>query len=128
MKEILTPEIVSLIITAFIVPIITYFIDKGFNYATTKSKNETLKQYIEHAENAVITAVASVSQTYVENLKKSDIFDEAAHKKAFEMAKQTALSIIGDDAKSAVNAIYKDFNKWLENSIEFYVNSKKTHN
>jgi len=94
----------------------------------TQIKNKELAKYMNIAENAVITAVTAVSQTYVDNLKKTNGKLSACEQKvAFEMAKQKAISIIGDAALEALRELYKDFDAWLGNQIEYAVSQLKAH-
>ena len=87
--------------------------------------NAQLKEYINSAVQAVMKAVMSTYQTYVDSLKKQDLFDADAQKKAFEMAKNTAMLMITDDVKTAVEQMYGDFDTWIDNTIEQFVKANK---
>lgn len=95
---------------------------------TQNMDNAQLKEYINSAVQAVMKAVMSTYQTYVDSLKKQDLFDEEAQKKAFEMAKNTALLMITEDVKAAVEEVYGDFNAWIDNTIEQFVKANKDDN
>ena len=95
---------------------------------TQNMDNAQLKEYINSAVQAVMKAVMSTYQTYVDSLKKQDLFDEEAQKKAFEMAKNTALLMITEDVKAAVEEVYGDFNAWIDNTIEQFVKANKDSN
>lgn len=92
---------------------------------TQNMNNAQLKEYINSAVQAVMKAVLSTYQTYVDSLKKQDLFDEEAQKKAFEMAKNAALLMITEDVKAAVEEVYGDFNAWIDNTIEQFVKANK---
>lgn len=92
---------------------------------TQNMDNAKLKEYINSAVQAVMKAVLSTYQTYVDSLKKQDLFDEEAQKKAFEMAKNAALLMITEDVKAAVEEVYGDFNIWIDNTIEQFVKANK---
>ena len=95
---------------------------------TQNMDNAQLKEYINSAVQAVMKAVMSTYQTYVDSLKKQDLFDEEAQKKAFEMAKNAALLMITEDVKAAVEEVYGDFNAWIDNTIEQFVKANKDSN
>lgn len=95
---------------------------------TQNMDNAQLKEYINSAVQAVMKAVMSTYQTYVDSLKKQDLFDEEAQKKAFEMAKNAALLMITEDVKAAVEEVYGDFNTWIDNTIEQFVKANKDGN
>lgn len=95
---------------------------------TQNMDNAQLKEYINSAVQAVMKAVMSTYQTYVDSLKKQDLFDEEAQKKAFEMAKNAALLMITEDVKAAVEEVYGDFNAWIDNTIEQFVKANKDGN
>lgn len=95
---------------------------------TQNMDNAQLKEYINSAVQAVMKAVMSTYQTYVDSLKKQDLFDEEAQKKAFEMAKNAALLMITEDVKEAVEEVYGDFNTWIDSTIEQFVKANKDGN
>ena len=77
-------------------------------YTTEKSekiKNEKVRGYVNDAVKAVMTAVTSTFQTYVDSLKKQGKFDEEAQKIAFNTARDTALSMLTQDMRDAVTTV-----------------------
>lgn len=118
-------NIISVLVTSVILPLIIYYGNKLKEFLKTKTSNEKLKLYLDQATNAVTLAVASTAQTYVDTLKKSGDFTQEAHKVAFDMAKEQALKLIKEDAKNAIEAIYGDFNEWLTALIETKVKEIK---
>lgn len=95
---------------------------------TQNMDNAQLKEYINSAVQAVMKAVMSTYQTYVDSLKKQDLFDEEAQKEAFEKAKAAAMIMITEDVKSAVEQMYGDFDTWINNTIEQFVKANKDGN
>ena len=95
---------------------------------TQNMDNAQLKEYINSAVQAVMKAVMSTYQTYVDSLKKQDLFDEEAQKEAFEKAKAAAMIMITDDVKAAVEQMYGDFDTWINNTIEQFVKANKDGN
>lgn len=92
---------------------------------TQGMENAQLKEYINSAVQAVMKAVMSTYQTYVDSLKKQGSFDEEAQKNAFNMARNTAVRLITEDVRMAVEKVYGDFGTWIDNTIEQLV---KAHN
>lgn len=129
----LTPELTAILITAVLVPLlkqvvtlITTFLESKIDEMQSNIKSERLNRYIDQAEDAVFTAVDSVAQTYANSLKCSGSFDAEAQKKAFELAKTKALSMIGEAAKSTLKDNFGDLEVWIENKIETNVKNSKS--
>lgn len=121
MKDILTPEVITLIITAVIIPAIVKGLNLGAKALESKIGNQNFTKYIGIAEGAVETAVVSIGQTFVDTLKKEGSFDQGAKEEAFSQAKETAIKIMGKAAKDTVSNAYGDFNTWIDNQIEKHV-------
>lgn len=90
-----------------------------------KIENEKVRGYVNDAVKAVMTAVTSTFQTYVDSLKKQGKFDEEAQKIAFNTARDTALLMLTQDMREAVTTLYGDFDTWLSKTIEQFVLANK---
>lgn len=90
-----------------------------------KIENEKVRGYVNDAVKAVMTAVTSTFQTYVDSLKKQGKFDEEAQKIAFNTARDTALLMLTQDMRDAVTTLYGDFDTWLSKTIEQFVLANK---
>lgn len=90
-----------------------------------KIKDEKAKRMLEIAENVVSQAVATVSQTYVDGLKKDGIFDTDAQKEAFEMSKDKIYMLLTTDTLQAVQDNYGSVDEWITTKIEETVNKSK---
>lgn len=124
MSEIII-NIISVVVTSILIPLITYFGIKLNNFLKSKIENEKLKTYIDNGTEAVTLAVASIMQTYVDDIKKRGEFNKAAQKEAFNKAKDKALTLITQESKNALETIYGDFNEWLKAQIESKVKELK---
>lgn len=93
-----------------------------------KIENEKVRGYVNDAVKAVMTAVTSTFQTYVDSLKKQGKFDEEAQKIAFNTARDTALLMLTQDMRDAVTTLYGDFDTWLSKTIEQFVLANKEGN
>ena len=124
MNEILL-NIISVVVTSIVIPLLTYLGIRLSNYLKTKIESEKLHKHLDNAIEAVTIAVATVMQTYVDSLKKSGNFTKEAQKAAFLQAKDAALKLITDETKNAITANFGDFNAWLEALIETKVKEIK---
>jgi hypothetical protein len=132
MKDYLTPEWMDAVLTVVILPLlglVTKYVIVLLKRKITQLEqaigNDLAQNYLNLAENAIESAVISVNQTFVEALKKSGAFDEAAMIQSFRMAKELAIGIIGEAAREGLKLAYNDVDAWLESKIEYYVNKIK---
>lgn len=121
MNEILL-NILSIIVTAVILPLISYAGTKLISYLNSKIKDDKAKELLTQATTIVTNAVRSVFQTYVDSLKTSGSFDAQAQVVALTKAKDIALNQMSDDVKNYITTNYGDINNWLINQIEATIN------
>lgn len=117
--------IISTVVTAVILPLITLAGNKLIGWLGTKLKNEKAAGYIQKATTIVINAVKSVFQTYVDSLKKSGTFNEEAQKKALEQCKTIIHAQLTEDVKAFLTEAYGDFEVWVNTQIEASINTLK---
>lgn len=113
-------EILGVVITAFVIPLITYL----SNEAIKLLKEKVAELKIKKASDAVQAAVAEVSQTYVDPLKKAGTFAEDTALIAFNKAYELSAQLINDDTQELIASIHNDFDSWLQAQIEAAVKSK----
>nr|DAJ92345.1 MAG TPA: holin [Caudoviricetes sp.] len=118
-------NIISVIVTSILIPLITYLGLKLNTYLQTKIKNNEVSKSVDLATKAVTLAVSSIMQTYVDDLKKNNEFTPEAQKQAFLAAKEKALKLINEETKNAIGAVFGGFNEWLEAEIENKVKELK---
>lgn len=125
-------EVMNLIETLVLAPLIiaiSSFLIALIRQQTSKIeekiKDEKAKRMLEIAENVVSQAVATVSQTYVDGLKKDGIFDTDAQKEAFEMSKDKIYMLLTTDTLQAVQDNYGSVDEWITTKIEETVNKSK---
>ena len=121
MNEILF-NILSVVVTAVILPLISFAGTKLITWLNTKIKDENGKIQLTVATTIVTNAVRSVFQTYVEALKKSGSFDAESQKIALTKAKDEALSQMSADVKEYITTNYGDLETWLTTQIEATIN------
>ena len=125
-------ELVSQIFSICIIPLLgvltKYLVDwLSAKREEVKSKitSDTAAKYLDMLTNTVQKCVIAVNQTYVETLKKSGEFDEAAQKEAFNKTLNAVLALLTDEAKEYITSITGDLELYLTQLIEAQVHLTK---
>lgn len=126
MNEIIL-NIISVVVTAVILPLISYAGARLITWLNTKIKDENAKQQLTVATDIVTNAVRSVFQTYVEALKKNGTFDKESQKVALIKAKNDALAQMTDEIKEHITKNYGDLETWIITQIESTINILKNN-
>ena len=126
MNEILF-NILSVVTTAVILPLISFAGTKLIAWLNAKIKDENAKIQLTVATTIVTNAVRSVFQTYVEALKNNGTFDAESQKIALEKAKDEALAQMTDDIKEFITDTYGSLENWLTTQIESTINILKNN-
>lgn len=121
MNEILL-NILSVVVTAVILPLISYAGARLVTYLNSKIKDANAKILLTTATDIVINAVRSVFQTYVDSLKASGSFDAQAQTQALTKAKDIALSQMTEEVKTFIDKNYGSIDAWLTTTIEATIN------
>ena len=121
MNDILV-NILSVVVTAVVLPLITFAGKKLIDYLNTKINDENAKKYLTKATEIVTSAVRSVLQTYVDTLKANGQFDAEAQKTALVKAKEMALNQMNMDVQNFIEDNYGDLDNWLTVQIEATIN------
>lgn len=124
MNEIIL-NIISVVVTAVILPLISYAGARLIAWLNAKIKDENAKQQLTVATDIVMNAVRSVFQTYVETLKKNGTFDKESQKVALIKAKNDALAQMSDEIKDYITKNYGDLETWITTQIESTINILK---
>lgn len=104
------------------------FINKKINEIqvnTEISKYDKLNKYVDDAQDAIAKAVLTVSQVYVDSLKNSNSFTPEAQKEAKNKAIEIAKELITEETKNAILTLYKDYDAFLDATIEAFVKQNK---
>jgi hypothetical protein len=113
---------VLITIAIAILPVLSAYIIALLKKKTAEAEqrigNTDINQYVEIASDAISSAVAAVTQTYVDGLKGTDGWTKEAQQEAFAQAKTKALIIMGEAAQGALNVLYGDADEWIETKIE----------
>ncbi len=117
MNEILI-NIISVLVTAVILPLISFAGTKLISWLNAKVKDENAKMQLTVATTIVKNAVLTVFQTYVDSLKASGTFNAQAQSTALLKAKEIALSQMTTEVKEYIIKNYGDIENWLTTQIE----------
>lgn len=104
--------------------LVQYLKAKG-NQIADSTDNALASKYIKMLTETICTCVEATNQTYVEALKKTGAFDEAAQKEAFNKTKEAVMNILSDEAKKYLANIYGDLDQFIESMIEAQVKLAK---
>ena len=127
MKDILTNALYDVAITIIIAlggAAIAYLRTK-ISSINTNSSNELANHIRWEVESAVEDAVMAVNQTFVEELKKKNLFDKEAQEEAFDRALDGTLKALSQSTVEFINNTYGDITIWLKDKIEAAVNRNK---
>lgn len=124
MNELLL-NVLSVVVTAIIVPLISFLGVKLTQFLNTKIRDEKAASFLSQASDIVLNAVRSVFQTYVESLKNSGSFNDDAQKIAFGLAKNIVLKQMSEELKTFIISNYGDLEEWIRNKIEASINLLK---
>lgn len=89
------------------------------------TNNDLANKYIDKVAQTIVDCVKSTNQTYVDSLKKSGTFDEAAQKEAFKRTFDSVMALLSEEAKGYLTEIYGDLELYLTNKIEATVKENK---
>jgi hypothetical protein len=87
--------------------------------------NDNADKYIGMVADTISACVIATNQTYVEALKKQNVFTAEAQKEAFQLTYDAVMAILTDDAKNYLAEIYGDVAAYITNKIEAEVNISK---
>ena len=127
MKDILTNALYDVAITIIIAlggAAIAYLRTK-ISSINKNSSNELANHIRQEVESAVEDAVMAVNQTFVEELKKKNLFDKEAQEEAFDRALDGTLKALSQSTVEFINNTYGDITIWLKDKIEAAVNRNK---
>lgn len=121
-------EILFAIIAAA-VPVATTFLCKWLVSLSeankVKVKNEKAQATIGLVTDMIVAAVETTTSTYVKELKKQDLFDENAHKEAFNRTFETVKKQLTEDSRKIIAETYGDVETYITNKIEQFVEELK---
>jgi hypothetical protein len=92
---------------------------------TDKTDSDLADKYINMLSDTITTCVMATNQTYVNNLKKENMFDKNAQKEALNMTADAVKKILSADAQKYLNETYGDVSALIMQKIEAEVAKNK---
>ncbi len=111
-------NVIAVVVTSVVIPLVTLLGAKLTQWINGRIKDNETKKVVEEINHTISSNVSFVFQTYVENLKKKDKFDEKAQSYALRYAQEKILNDLGDIAKEHILEHYGDINGWIITQIE----------
>lgn len=87
-------------------------------WINSKMKDKKMAQILSDIFTIITDVVMEIFQTYVEALKKTGKFDEAAQEMAKERALQKIMARLSDTMKEYIVENYGDIKVWVSEQIE----------
>lgn len=125
MNEIII-SIISVVVTSVVLPLITLGGTKLIQLINQKIKDEKTRNILTGLTTIVERAVRSVTQTYVDSLKKSGKFDQETQQVALTLAKEEVLKELNQETKSFIETNYGSINDFVITQIEATINTLKS--
>lgn len=110
-------EVLAYVASALIVALVSWLSERLISFVNSKIKNQKVVTCVTAISNAVTNAVKATQQEFVDNLKKTGTFDEAAQKEALEMAKNKVIEVLSEETKKFIKDNYGDIDPWLVTAI-----------
>lgn len=127
-------EFLQNLLYVVITTVLPILVGYGISYLKAKRDKELLNidnTYIEEtiikATDIVLDTVDTVTQTYVDDLKKSGAFNEKEQKTALSKAINQAKELITLDTANLIVEQYNDLDTWIRNTIESYITKTKNY-
>ena len=125
MNEIII-SIISVVVTSVVLPLITLGGTKLIQLINQKIKDEKTRNLLTGLSTIVERAVRSVTQTYVDTLKKNGKFDQEAQLVALSLAKDEVLRELNTETRIFIETNYGSINDFVTTQIESTINLIKS--
>lgn len=81
-------------------------------------ENETIEKYVVMLNKTITECVVATNQTYVDELKDKEAFNKEAQKTALQKTYNAIMSILTEEARDYLTAIYYDLDAYILTKIE----------
>ena len=105
--------------------IATIWIKQKMGLAQANAKTEEGKKFLSTLETIITNCILTTNQVYVANLKKENMFDAEAQKKAFDMTYNAVVNVLGADVQKYLKESYNDVPTLIKQMIEAQINKSK---
>ena len=120
--------IITTILSIFI-PVVTsaltIIVKRWVDEKIKDMENKKLQSLIKEGTDIILKSVDCIQQTYVDNIKNQNFFDEAAQREAFLMARDRAMELLPAEIYLAIENRYGSTEQFVETVIESYIAKSK---
>lgn len=106
--------------------LVSWVVARLIAWLNSKIKDKKVASYLSSITEIVGMSVKEVFQTYVEALKKGNVFTEECQKEALNRALTKCKECLNDDILAYIVNTYGDVEKYLTSKIESMIYSLKT--
>ena len=125
-------EILSTILKTVLIPILPLLTIYLINWLTVKNtelkekiNNEKFNKYLDILHELITSNVMMVNQTFVDALKKEEIFTKEDQIEAFNIVKTNVLNSLKTEAVVILKSVIEDLDTYINTEIESSVRANK---
>lgn len=125
-------EMINFILTVCVIPLLGAVAAYLINFLKVKAAqlhqvfaDNMYQKYIDIAIDIISSAVMTVNQTFVDELKKGGEFTKERQQEAFNKCKTIIFSMLSEEVKKVISLLYGDLDRWIDTKIEAFVNMSK---
>lgn len=121
-------QTILMIIVPSATTILTYYLKQFLQKKIEANLTAEQAEYLKRGLDLIYTSVGYVQQTYVDSLKKQNIFDTSAQRKALDLARDKATELMSDEIQTAIIQNYGNLNTFIETTIEQIMAERQYYN
>ena len=121
-------QTILMIIVPSATTILTYYLKQFLERKIDANFTAEQAEYLKRGIDLIYTSVGYVQQTYVDSLKKQNIFDTSAQRKALDLARDKAAELMSEEIQTAIIQNYGNLNTFIETTIEQIVAERQCYN
>lgn len=110
--------IIDLVLTRVLYPLLALLMSTLAGFIYTKIKDARLQRVFLQVNDIVGMAVATVAQTFVDDLKKSGEWNADTAKQAADKALELTKSLLSEQAMRLLGTITNEIDEYLRSAIE----------
>lgn len=117
MNDINWIELLQPLMMALITTLIGY-VASAIKLQIDKIKNQKIKNHLNIINETIAQTVAFTTQTFTNELKENDKFDDDAMKIAFDKTLKATKKMMASSTRDIITSIYGDVDMYLKSKIE----------
>lgn len=117
MNDINWIELLQPLMMALITTLIGY-VTSAIKLQIDKIKNQKIKNHLNIINETIAQTVAFTTQTFTNELKENDKFDDDAMKIAFDKTLKATKKMMASSTRDIITSIYGDVDMYLKSKIE----------